>query len=361
MSISRPTETYSPREIAQAAGVPVDQVIAALGRGQHEGVFVPHAEAVRIGRALMAGGDPGRAEQPSATAPHDDPKALFLIVEMGRTSHRSKGVPLAVSGTLHAGLIAAVVFVTTFGLAPTATTLATENRADDLHMVFIATPGPGGGGGGGGLRQPAPPPKALREGRRSLSSPLPVRRPPPPVEPAVAPPEPPPEPLKSEPLPTIVAPIIAAPADNRDRIGVLQQAKTEVDSRGPGQGGGVGTGKGTGIGEGDGSGVGEGSGGGTGGGPYRPGSGILPPRLLREVKADYTDDARRRGLKGEVVLELVVRRDGTVSDVKVLRRLDAGLDERAIQAVRQWRFAPATRRGTPVDVIVEVAVEFNLR
>ncbi len=325
MSISRPSEAYSPREIAQAAGVPVDQVIAALGRGTHAGVFVPHAEAVRIGRVLMAGpDDAGQPEQPFAAVSPRDPKALFLIVEMGRTSHQSKGVPLAVSGTLHAGLIAAVVFITTLGLAPAATTVATASRAEDLHMVFIATPGPGGGGGGGGLRQPAPPPKALREGRRSLSSPLPVRRPPPPVEPAVAPPEPPPQPLKSEPLPTIVAPIIAAPADNRDRIGVLQQAKTEVDSRGPGQGGGVGTGKGTGIGEGDGSGVGEGSGGGTGGGPYRPGSGIEPPRLLREVKADYTDEARRQGLKGEVVLELVVRRDGTVSDVKVLRRLGGG-------------------------------------
>ena len=106
MSISRSIEAYSPREIAQAADVPVDQVIAALGRGQHEGVFVPHSEAVRIGRTLMAGGDPGRAEELSAPASPRDPKALFLVVEMGRTSHQSKGVPLAVSGTLHAGLIA---------------------------------------------------------------------------------------------------------------------------------------------------------------------------------------------------------------------------------------------------------------
>lgn len=360
MSTSRSTEAYSPREIAQAAGVPVEQVTAALGGTHRDGVFVTHAEAVRIGRALMTSA-PDRAEPLFDQASARETKGLFSVVAMGRASHQSKGVPLAVSGTLHAGLIAAVVVMTTFGLAPAATTLVTDSRAEDLRLVFIATPGPGGGGGGGGLRQPAPPPKALREGRRSLSSPLPVRRPPPPVEPAVAPPEPPPQPLKSEPLPTIVAPIIAAPADNRDRIGVLQQAKTEVDSRGPGQGGGVGTGKGTGIGEGDGSGIGEGSGGGTGGGPYRPGSGIEPPRLLREVKAEYTDEARRRGLKGEVVLELVVRRDGTVSDVKVLRRLGAGLEDRAIQAVRQWRFAPATRRGTPVDVIVEVAVEFNLR
>jgi protein TonB len=98
-----------------------------------------------------------------------------------------------------------------------------------------------------------------------------------------------------------------------------------------------------------------------GGGPYRPGSGITPPRLLREVKADYTEDARLRGIGGEVVMEIVVRRDGTVGEVKILQGLGGGLNERATQAVRQWRFSPAERLGVPVDVIVEVAVEFKLR
>ena len=158
-----------------------------------------------------------------------------------------------------------------------------------------------------------------------------------------------------------MAPIIAAPADTRNRVGVLQDTAAENDSHGPGKGGGAGTGTGTGLGEGDGSGVGPGSGGGTGGGPYRPGSGIEPPRLLREVRADYTEDARQRGLSGEVVLEIVVRRDGSVGEVKILRGLASGLNDRAVQAVRQWRFAPARRLGTPVDVIVEVAVEFKLR
>jgi periplasmic protein TonB len=60
-------------------------------------------------------------------------------------------------------------------------------------------------------------------------------------------------------------------------------------------------------------------------------------------------------------MEIVVKRDGAVGDVKVLRRLAGGLDERAIQAVRQWRFAPATLKGVPVDVLVEVGVEFRLR
>jgi protein TonB len=60
-------------------------------------------------------------------------------------------------------------------------------------------------------------------------------------------------------------------------------------------------------------------------------------------------------------MEIVVTRSGTVGDVKFLRRLGGGLDERAEQAVRQWRFAPAMRKGRAVDVLVEVAVEFNLR
>jgi TonB family protein len=177
----------------------------------------------------------------------------------------------------------------------------------------------------------------------------------------VKPPDPPPPPLNSEPLPVLVAPIVTAPADTRSRIGVFEQAENQAESHGPGRDGGAGTGAGTGLGPGDGSGLGPGSGGGTGGGPFRPGSGIEAPRLLREVKADYTEDARRRGLEGEVVLEIIVTRNGTVGDVKILRRLGAGLDERATQAVRQWRFAPATRKGTPVDVVVEVSVEFKLR
>jgi TonB family protein len=82
---------------------------------------------------------------------------------------------------------------------------------------------------------------------------------------------------------------------------------------------------------------------------------------LREVPADYTESARQRGITGEVLLEIVVRRDGSVGEVKILQGLREGLNERAVQAVRQWRFAAARRQGIPVDVIVEVAVEFRLR
>jgi TonB family protein len=355
----RPTplhDLYSPREIALAAGVPEADVIAALGPVRD---FVAHAEAVRIGRALAQRVDRHARE-------------LFSIFVEAAPDRRRTSVPLAVSSTLHAGVMAFAVFIATFNLTPRAAALRPDDRpADLMRLVFLATPGPGGGGGGGGLMQKAPTPKALREGRRTISSPLPHRgtgllesrgdRSPKPVIAAPKPPEPKPEPLKAEALPTVFAPIITAPADTRNRVGVLAQTTAETESHGPGTGGGAGAGKGTGLGEGEGRGIGPGSGGGTGGGPFRPGSGIEPPRLVSEVKADYTEDARQRGISGEVVLEIVVRRDGSVGDVRILQGLAGGLNDRAVQAVRRWRFTPAHRQGAAVDVIVEVAVEFKLR
>ncbi len=101
------------------------------------------------------------------------------------------------------------------------------------------------------------------------------------------------------------------------------------------------------MGEGSGSGIGPGSGGGTGGGPYRPGSGVTPPELLKEVRPEFTEEARRLGITGDVVLEIVVRADGSVGDVKVLEGLGGGLNRNAIEAVKQWRFSPARRQGAP--------------
>jgi len=338
---------YSSREIAEAAGVPETEVLAALGGA---GGYVPHEDAVRIGRVL--GGSSHRAA--------GAPAAIFSIFAGGHDSMRTAGVPLALSSTFHACIFVAAVFLATLGFAPAGATAALA-RPEPMRLVFVALPGPGGGGGGGGALQKAPPPKAEREGRRAMSSPLPAREPPKPVEPAPKPPEPKPEPLKSQPLPMVVAPLIAVPADSRSRAGVLDQTPAESESRGSGTGGGAGAGAGTGIGEGRGAGVGPGSGGGTGGGVYRPGSGIEPPTLVREVKPDYTEEARVRRLAGEVILEIVVRRDGSVGDLKIVKGLGGGLNERAIQAVRQWRFSPARRQGAPVDVIVEVSVEFRLR
>jgi TonB family protein len=334
-------DVYSPREIALAAGVPEASVRAALGATVR---WVPLTEAVRIGRLLKSG-------VTSAAPPR-----MFASVD-----HRTGGHSLAtaaVSGLAHACVAMVLILV---NLAPKAAAFRIDPHNELMRMVFLNLPGPGGGGGGGGVRQQAPAPKAMREGTSRLISPLPRREEPKPITPVEKPSEPKPLPLKSEQLPVLVAPIVAAPSNNRDRVGVPEETTAKVDSRGPGQGGGAGSGSGTGLGQGDGAGVGPGSGGGIGGGPYRPGSGIQPPRLLQEVKADYTEEARQRGLTGEVALEIVVRRDGTVGDIRVLHGLGGGLNDRAVQAVRQWRFAPAQRQGVPVDVIVDVSVEFSQR
>jgi TonB family protein len=324
-------------------------VLAALGVRPGAGApYVCQADALRIGRALRS----SPALQPTTSS-------IFEIFNSNGRS-RSAGLPLAVSSTLHAGVFVGAIFLTTAGLAPAAA-IAVNTHFDSIPLVFVALPGPGGGGGGGGLRQKAPPPKAEREGRRAISSPLPERLPPKPIQATPNPPEPEPEPLKAERLPILVAPAITLPADTQTRSGVLEETTAENDSRGSGDGGGVGSGVGPGLGEGEGDGVGRGSGGGMGGGVYRPGSGIEPPRLLREVKPVYTEEARLQQLEGEVVMEIVVRRDGSVGDLKILRGLGGGLNDRAVQAVRQWRFSPARRLASPVDVIVEVSVEFRLR
>lgn len=341
---------FTPRDIAKAAGVPIGEVLAALGDGRRD-QWVPRAEAVRVVRRIRTA-----LERDESHAPLPD-----LFARPARSA-RVAGLPAAASGAAHALIVALALFVAGVGVGTEADPATTASeRLEPVRLVFLAIPGPGGGGGGGGLRQKAPAPKAERQGRAHMSSPVPERRPAPVEAPSVAPPDPPPQVLAAEQLPPLIAPVVPVAADQRTRIGVLESSQAEEDSHGPGTGGGTGSGTGTGVGQGDGSGIGPGSGGGTGGGPYRPGSGIEPPTILREVKPFYTEQARQRGVTGEVVLEIVVQRDGSVGAVRVRQGLGSGLDERAIEAVRQWRFAPARRLGQPVDVMVEVAVEFRLR
>jgi protein TonB len=307
--------------------------------------LVADADAVEIVRALAAGTTIG----PDARA--------VLAIAPGTT--RPTGAPFLVSTGLHGLVALSVLVVASLGWSwKTESPIEEVVSHEPVRLVYLALPGPGGGGGGGGRKQQPPPPKAERAGNHSLSSPIPARELPPPA------PEPkpvePPKPLDVKMLPPVMAPIATASSDAKDQEGVLKDAPPAA-SQGSGDGGGAGTGRGTGLGEGNGSGIGDGSGGGMGGGPYRPGSGVEPPRLLREVKATYTDEARRANISGEVAMEITIRRDGTVSDVRILKGLGGGLSERAVIAVRQWRFAPARLKGTPVDVIVEVSMEFTLR
>ena len=224
----------------------------------------------------------------------------------------------------------------------------------NYDVVWLAEPGPGGGGGGGGNENPEPPREVQLPGKERIT--VPVLK-----APELETPKPKDEPPPQQQL-TIPAQMMASAEQTLP--GVLEGLPTaDVSSLGPGTGGGGGTGSGTGIGPGSGSGLGPGSGGGTGGGEYRPGSGVELPRVLREVKPQYTADAMRAKVQGTVWLEAVVLPDGSVGRVEITRSLDQvfGLDQEAVRAAKQWRFSPGTRFGQPVAVIVTIELTFTLR
>jgi periplasmic protein TonB len=164
--------------------------------------------------------------------------------------------------------------------------------------------------------------------------------------------------------PTVVAPPQVHLAENHmPNLGVPAAAPVipgAPPSNGTGSGGGIGSGSGGGVGVGHGPGVGAGSGGGFGGGVYKVGGGISAPTAISAPDPDYTEEARRAKKQGTCVLWLIVDSAGHPRDIRVARGLGFGLDAKAVEAVKQWRFQPALKDGHPVDVQISVEVEFHL-
>lgn len=204
-----------------------------------------------------------------------------------------------------------------------------------------------GGGGGGGDRSKEPPSKGNlpKLSMEQLTPPTVVIKNPEPKMPA-------------EPT-VIVPPQLTLPNVNLAQLGD-PLGKVTVPSDGTGFGAGIGTGSGGGVGSGRGGGVGPGEGGGIGGGVFRVGGGVSAPELLFKVDPEYSEPARKAKFQGTVVLNLVVQRDGSVRDIRIVQSLGLGLDEKALEAVKQWRFRPGLKNGQPVDVSAIIEVTFRL-
>lgn len=95
-------------------------------------------------------------------------------------------------------------------------------------------------------------------------------------------------------------------------------------------------------------------------GPIRVGGDVKAPVVMERVDPVYTAEARKRGITGIVIVEAIIGRDGLVKKVTVLKPLPYGLDQAAVDAVKQWKFKPGTLEGKPVDVIYTLTVNFNL-
>jgi TonB family protein len=141
----------------------------------------------------------------------------------------------------------------------------------------------------------------------------------------------------------------------------VHSGQNVVLSNGQGSGGGMGTGSGGGIGSGNGNGYGPGTGGNAGGGVYRVGGGISAPQALITPEAEFSDEARRAKYQGVVLISLIVDAQGNPQNPRVVRPLGMGLDEKAMEAVRKYKFKPAMKDGrTPVPVMITVEVNFRL-
>ncbi len=277
----------------------------------------------------------------------DAPAEVRFLFQESRK--RSTGA-LAVSLGIHGAMFGLAIWVAMNPSVAPNTMQALDKLSDQI--VWLDVPGPGGGGGGGGNQKVEPIKKVELKGEDKLT--VPAVKKPDMEQPKEKPPE--------DPIQNLTIPAQTLASADLAQAGAMEGIPTS-DSLGLGRGGGAGTGVGTGIGSGRGSGLGDGWGGGTGGGAYRPGNGVETPRLLREVKPQYTAQAMRAKIQGEVLLECIVQPDGAVGNIKVVRSLDAafGLDQEAIKAARQWRFAPGTKQGQPVPVLVTIAIAFTLR
>lgn len=204
-----------------------------------------------------------------------------------------------------------------------------------------------GGGGGGGSRDPLPPSKGKLPPQALTQF----------VPPAAKVYNPAPKLVMQ---PTIIVPP-DVPLPNVDmNVWGDPLAQVGPPSNGPGSGGGIGTGSGGGVGSGKGGGFGPGEGGGVGGGVYRIGGGVTPPTLIYKVEPEYSEEARKAKFQGTVVLYVVVDEKGMPRDLKVVRALGLGLDEKAIEAVKKWRFRPGYLNGAAVAVAATIEVNFRL-
>jgi periplasmic protein TonB len=160
--------------------------------------------------------------------------------------------------------------------------------------------------------------------------------------------------------PTIVAPLLKLPDEKLPDIGVPHSPQVSLASQGNGSASGFGSGKNGGIGPGDGNGYGPGFDGNYGGGVMHVGKGVSEPQLIYSVDPEFSDEARRAKYQGVCIVSVIVDTQGNPRHVRVARPLGMGLDEKAVEAVRQYKFKPAHYQGHAVPVEIDVVVNFRI-
>ena len=278
---------------------------------------------------------------PSSRTAHERflPSFAMLSAPPMKRSH------LALSFALHVAALAGVLLSGVWVVRATGIQAHVVSLLKDTPLILSPSSHADGGGGGGdqdhlSASKGAPP----RFANEQLTPPTAVVRNETPQLPAdptlIGPPE-------------IVLPSAAVSGDPLANV-------LAPPSNGTGSEGGIGSGTGGGVGSGDGPGVGPGYAGGIGGGVFHVGGGVTAPRALYQPDPEYSEEARRAKFQGTVVLDVTIGQDGRPRDLRIARSLGMGLDEKAVDAVRLWKFVPATKDGHPVAVRVAIEVAFRL-
>jgi len=297
----------------------------------------------------------------------EQPRTLYLV-PMASAIERVRPTSVPTFGGLDAALkernpksrtISAIVHVILIGgilylgmkVTPVVTPAINVSHVD--FKLFAPAPPPpkilpapkvAHGGGGGGLRQPVEVNKGVPPvvvSKVQLAAPkLKIDNPK----------------LAIQPTTTVLLPDQPKMAN----LGVSDSPQIKLASQGTGSGGSFGHGLGGGFGAGKGNGVGAGAGGGYGGGLMSVGGGVSAPSVVHSVQPEFTEEARQSSFQGQCSIQLIVDAQGNPQNVHVTKHLGMGLDEKAIEAVRQYRFKPATYDGHPVAVQIVVEVEFHL-
>jgi protein TonB len=268
----------------------------------------------------------------------------------GFYSYRKNGV--LVSTLVHAvvlGFIIGATFITVHRSAMAPPKL--QNRThlifpDDYPLKPAKTQAGGGGGGGDGDPLQASVGRLPKFSMRQFTPPAAVIRNPTPKLPVE---------------PTVIVPpdIKIAMNTKMPDLGDPKSSAT-IPSNGPGSLGGMGDGRHGGVGPGDGRGVGPGEIAGTGDGAFRMGKGVTAPRVIYQTDPEFSEEARKAKYQGNCLLGLVVDASGHPTHIRVLNALGMGLDEKAIESVKNWKFEPGKKDGLDVAVEIAVEVDFHL-
>jgi TonB family protein len=261
----------------------------------------------------------------------------------------SQGISLAVHIVLIVLLVVPLIHHFTAANTPVVKAMLYDTDISPYSAKLPAGAKPAGGGGGGGEHS------LIAASKGKLPKFSMTQLTPPMVVPKNLNP-------KMSATPTVLGPPdLKLPSPNLPNYGDPLAASV-TDSSGTGTGSGIGNGNGGGVGSGEGGGVGPGEGGGTGGGVFRPGTGgVGYPTCIYCPRPSFSDEARKAKYQGTVLLQAIITPDGRGIQIQVVKGLGLGLDEQAVEAVKGWRFKPASGPdGKPVATLTEIEVTFRL-